>query len=436
MRFLVIGQGAREHAMTWKLAQSELVSHLFVAPGNAGTATEPKVSNVAIAATDIHSLLSWAKKNSIDFTIVGPEMPLSMGIVNQFQSAGLACFGPTQAAAQLEVSKVFSKQFMLDNNIPTAKYCRFSQADQAKAYLATCSIPVVIKADGLAAGKGVTVAISRHEALTAIDQLMINKNFGDATNNVIIESFLEGEEISMIVASDGNYYLNLSSSQNYKRRDAKDLGPNTGGMGAYSPAACMTQALEKQINQLIIEPTLAALTKNGRPYTGFLYASIMLTADGPMLLKYNCRLGDPETQVIMMRLESDFAQLIAMACEKKLHLYQPSWRHQYALTTVLASAGYPGSYEKGFPIEGLCDLDSSIKVFHAGTTANEGTIQTNGGRVLSVSALGDQTTKIQKQVNQSAKVIQWPGRFYRNDIGFRAIESTTTPQKEKYTLIN
>ena len=431
MKFMVIGQGGREHALAWKLAQSKQVTDVFVAPGNAGTANENKVRNIAIEATNIPALISWAKKNHIDFTVVGPELPLSMGIVDQFQAAGLAIFGPTKSAAQLESSKAYSKQFMLDNNIPTAKYRRFNQADEAKAYLSDCTIPVVIKADGLAAGKGVVVATSRQHALAAIDQLMIEKHLGTAANTVIIESFLEGEEVSVMIATDGSCYINLSTSQDHKRRDAKDLGPNTGGMGAYAPANGITPTRQQQINKLIIEPTLAAFSKNNTPYTGFLYAGIMLTREGPMLLEYNCRLGDPETQAILMRLNSDFADLIAKACNKKLDQYQSLWQHQYALTTVLASSGYPGLYEKGLPIVGLNNVDPAIKVFHAGTKEESGVIQTNGGRVLSLCALGDQIDQIQLMINHNAEKICWPGRFYRNDIGYRAINALHEIEEEK-----
>lgn len=429
MKILVIGSGGREHALAWKVAQSPKVSEVYVAPGNAGTALEPKVSNVPIKATDINGLLQLAQRERIDLTIVGPEAPLVAGIVDAFQVAKLACFGPSKAAARLEGSKGFTKDFLARHNIPTAAYERFTDFDAATAYIESQGAPIVIKADGLAAGKGVVLAETIPEAIDAARNMLSGDAFGDAGRSVVVEEFLRGEEASSIVMVDGRHILPFATSQDHKARDDSDQGPNTGGMGAYSPAPVVTEALQARIMAEIIEPTVQAMAAEGNPYTGFLYAGLMITADSiPKVLEYNCRFGDPEAQPVLLRLKSDLVALIAAALRGQLDKMTIDWDPRVALGVVMASGGYPGSYSKGYVISGLTSNDDdSQKVFHAGTTERDGQIVTEGGRVLCVTALGKTVTSAQTKAYELAQRINWKDVYYRRDIGYRAIarESTT-----------
>ena len=429
MKILVIGSGGREHALAWKVAQSPKVSEVYVAPGNAGTALEPKVSNVPIKATDINGLLQLAQRERIDLTIVGPEAPLVAGIVDAFQVAKLACFGPSKAAARLEGSKGFTKDFLARHNIPTAAYERFTDFDAATAYIESQGAPIVIKADGLAAGKGVVLAETIPEAIDAARNMLSGDAFGDAGRSVVVEEFLRGEEASSIVMVDGRHILPFATSQDHKARDDSDRGPNTGGMGAYSPAPVVTEALQARIMAEIIEPTVQAMAAEGNPYTGFLYAGLMITADSiPKVLEYNCRFGDPEAQPVLLRLKSDLVALIAAALRGQLDKMTIDWDPRVALGVVMASGGYPGSYSKGYVISGLTSNDDdSQKVFHAGTTERDGQIVTEGGRVLCVTALGKTVTSAQTKAYELAQRINWKDVYYRRDIGYRAIarESTT-----------
>lgn len=429
MKILVIGSGGREHALAWKVAQSPKVSEVYVAPGNAGTALEPKVSNVPIKATDINGLLQLAQRERIDLTIVGPEAPLVAGIVDAFQVAELACFGPSKAAARLEGSKGFTKDFLARHNIPTAAYERFTDFDAATAYIESQGAPIVIKADGLAAGKGVVLAETIPEAIDAARNMLSGDAFGDAGRSVVVEEFLRGEEASSIVMVDGRHILPFATSQDHKARDDSDQGPNTGGMGAYSPAPVVTEALQARIMAEIIEPTVQAMAAEGNPYTGFLYAGLMITADSiPKVLEYNCRFGDPEAQPVLLRLKSDLVALIAAALRGQLDKMTIDWDPRVALGVVMASGGYPGSYNKGYVISGLTSNDDdSQKVFHAGTTERDGQIVTEGGRVLCVTALGKTVTSAQTKAYELAQRINWKDVYYRRDIGYRAIarESTT-----------
>ncbi|MCH6583321.1 MAG: phosphoribosylamine--glycine ligase [Proteobacteria bacterium] len=429
MKILVIGSGGREHALAWKVAQSPKVSEVYVAPGNAGTALEPKVSNVPIKATDINGLLQLAQRERIDLTIVGPEAPLVAGIVDAFQVAKLACFGPSKAAARLEGSKGFTKDFLARHNIPTAAYGRFTDLEAATAYIESQGAPIVIKADGLAAGKGVVLAETIPEAIDAARNMLSGDAFGDAGRSVVVEEFLRGEEASSIVMVDGRHILPFATSQDHKARDDSDQGPNTGGMGAYSPAPVVTEALQARIMAEIIEPTVQAMAAEGNPYTGFLYAGLMITADSiPKVLEYNCRFGDPEAQPVLLRLKSDLVALIAAALRGQLDKMTIDWDPRVALGVVMASGGYPGSYSKGYVISGLTSNDDdSQKVFHAGTTERDGQIVTEGGRVLCVTALGKTVTSAQTKAYELAQRINWKDVYYRRDIGYRAIarESTT-----------
>jgi phosphoribosylamine--glycine ligase len=429
MKILVIGSGGREHALAWKVAQSPKVSEVYVAPGNAGTALEPKVSNVPIKATDIDGLLQLAQRERIDLTVVGPEAPLVAGIVDAFQAAKLACFGPSKAAARLEGSKGFTKDFLARHNIPTAAYERFTDFDAATAYIESQGAPIVIKADGLAAGKGVVLAETIPEAVDAARNMLSGDAFGDAGRSVVVEEFLRGEEASSIVMVDGRHILPFATSQDHKARDDSDRGPNTGGMGAYSPAPVVTEALQARIMAEIIEPTVQAMAAEGNPYTGFLYAGLMITADSiPKVLEYNCRFGDPEAQPVLLRLKSDLVALIAAALRGQLDKMTIDWDPRVALGVVMASGGYPGSYSKGYIISGLTSNDDdSQKVFHAGTTERDGQIVTEGGRVLCVTALGKTVTSAQTKAYELAQRINWKDVYYRRDIGYRAIarESTT-----------
>lgn len=422
MKVLIIGSGGREHALAWKAAQSTRVETVYVAPGNAGTAREPKLSNVAIGAEDIPALCNFAKQNSIDLTIVGPEAPLVTGVVNIFQAAGLRCFGPTEGAAQLEGSKAFTKDFLARHNIPTGAYQNFTDIDKALAYIKAKGAPIVIKADGLAAGKGVIVAMTLDEAEAAVRDMLAGNAFGEAGHRVVIEEFLEGEEASFICIVDGKNALPMATSQDHKRVGEGDSGPNTGGMGAYSPAPVVTDEIHRRIMKEVIEPTVAGMAAEGNPYTGFLYAGLMITADGaPKVIEYNCRFGDPETQPIMMRLKSDLTELCDAALDSKLEQTTAEWDDRVSLGVVMASGGYPGSYSKGDVISGLDGDSETCKVFHAGTKLDGNNIVTAGGRVLCVAALGNSVTEAQQSAYARVKQIDWDGAFYRNDIGYRAV---------------
>ncbi|MDG3066446.1 phosphoribosylamine--glycine ligase [Thauera mechernichensis] len=421
MKVLVIGSGGREHALAWKLAQSPKVTRVLVAPGNPGTAAEKLLQNVPV--TDIKVLVELAKREQVAFTVVGPEAPLAAGVVDAFRAAGLPIFGPTKAAAQLESSKDFAKQFLVRHNIPTAKYQTFSDAAEAHAYIDTEGAPIVIKADGLAAGKGVVVAMTADEAHAAIDMMLLDNKMGDAGARVVIEEFMEGEEASFIVMADGRNALALATSQDHKRLKDGDQGPNTGGMGAYSPAPVVTPDVHARVMREIINPTLAGMTADGVPYTGFLYAGLMIDGDGrPRVVEFNCRMGDPETQPIMMRLKTDLADLIEAAIAGKLDHTEAEWDRRFALGVVLAAAGYPDSPRKGDAITGLPANElEDVHVFHAGTADEDGQVVTAGGRVLCVTALGDNVRTAQKRAYEIADMIQFEGRQYRRDIGHRAI---------------
>ena len=424
MKVLMIGGGGREHALAWKLAQSRDVEQVFVAPGNAGTATEPKLTNVAIGATDLEALVAFAQQEQVALTVVGPEAPLVEGVVDRFQAAGLTIFGPSQRAAQLEGSKSFTKDFLARHAIPTAAYQTFTAVEPALAYLADMGAPIVIKADGLAAGKGVIVAMSEAEAEAAIRDMLEANAFGDAGARVVIEEFLEGEEASFIVMVDGDNVVPMATSQDHKRAYDGDTGPNTGGMGAYSPAPVVTPEVDARIMEQVILPTVRGMAAEGNAYTGFLYAGLMIDPQGnPKVIEYNCRFGDPETQPIMMRLTSDLAALCLAGAKGELAGKQCEWDPRAAVGVVLAAGGYPGNYRKGDVIHGLADAErAQCKVFHAGTAQNaDGEITTAGGRVLCVTALGDSVSAAQQQAYQSVNAIRWDGVEFRRDIAFRAI---------------
>jgi len=432
MKILIVGGGGREHALAWKVAQSSRVSQVYVAPGNAGTAQEVTVQNVAIAADDIVGLLNFAKTTKIDLTIVGPEAPLVAGIVDEFQRVGLRCFGASRAAAQLEGSKIFTKDFLTRHQIPTAAYGSFTEVEPALAYLKLVYLlssnkPMVIKADGLAAGKGVIIVQTEQEAMAAVRQMLAEQAFGKAGQRIVIEEFLQGEEASFICMVDGEHVLPLATSQDHKAVNDGDQGLNTGGMGAYSPAPVITLEMHNKIMQLVIEPTVRGMAAEGNPYTGFLYAGLMIDAEGtPYVLEYNCRLGDPETQPIMMRLQSDLVELCNFALDKRLHLAHLDWDKRAALGVVLVAGGYPGDYETGQVINGLAEarpleLGLAGKVFHAGTEQKAGQVVTAGGRVLCVTALGDTVKAAQTAAYQIAQPITWEHVHYRKDIGYRAI---------------
>jgi len=423
MKILVIGNGGREHALAWKAAQSPQVDEVFVAPGNAGTNQEAKLTNVDIGVTDIPALIEFAQKNAIEITIVGPEAPLVEGVVDSFKQQGLRIFGPTQGAAQLEGSKAFTKDFLARHNIPTAAYQNFTEIEPAIAYVKEMGAPIVVKADGLAAGKGVIVAQTEAEAIAAIEDMLAGNSFGEAGHRVVVEEFLQGEEASFIVMADGKNILPLATSQDHKARDNGDKGPNTGGMGAYSPAPVVTPELSEKIMQTVIIPTIRGMADEGHEYSGFLYAGLMISPDGELkVLEYNCRFGDPETQPIMMRLKSDLVELCQAAIDGKLDTVMAKWDSRAAVGIVMAAGGYPEQYDKGLVIEGLDSVDSEFsKVFHAGTADKDDQVVTNGGRVLCVVALGDTVTEAQKAVYQKVEKIHWDGAFYRTDIGYRAI---------------
>lgn len=424
MKVLIIGNGGREHALGWKVAHSPLISDVFIAPGNAGTALETKLHNVDIAVTDINGLVDFAKRQKIDLTIVGPEAPLVLGVVDAFRDAGLKIFGPTQAAAQLEGSKAFTKDFLARHNIPTAEYQNFTEVAPALAYLREKGAPIVIKADGLAAGKGVIVAMTLKEAEDAVQDMLAGNAFGEAGHRVVIEEFLDGEEASFIVMVDGKHVEPMATSQDHKRVGDHDTGLNTGGMGAYSPAPVVTIDVFQRVMEKIIYPTVKGMAAEGNTYTGFLYAGLMIDKQGqPKVIEFNCRFGDPETQPIMMRLQSDLVELCLAAVEGKLDKIQSQWDPRPALGVVMAAKGYPGKYAKHDEIHGLLPSRSTTsKVFHAGTVLEDGKIYTNGGRVLCVTALGDTVFEAQQQAYELAKSIHWEGCFYRHDIGYRAIK--------------
>ncbi|MGD8379882.1 MAG: phosphoribosylamine--glycine ligase [Gammaproteobacteria bacterium] len=422
MKVLVIGGGGREHALAWKLAQSRGVSRVFVAPGNAGTASEPSVENVNIAATDLEALRDFALAEHVGLTVVGPEAPLVAGIVDLFRQADLRCFGPDRRAARLEGSKIFAKDFLSRHHIPTAQYRTFTDPDLAADYIRQHGAPVVVKADGLAAGKGVVVARSVDEAVQAVQDMLAGNAYGDAGHRVVVEDFLEGEEASFIVMCDGSHILPLATSQDHKARDEGDRGPNTGGMGAYSPAPVVTPAVHERIMDEVIKPTVAGMAADGSPYTGFLYAGLMIGPDGtPRVMEFNCRFGDPETQPILMRLNSDLAALCDAALDQRLDSLSVEWDPRAALGVVMAAGGYPGSYRKGDVIEGLDAKLPDTKVFHAGTSERDGKVLTAGGRVLCVVALADTVTQAQQRAYERVHGIHWPDVYFRNDIGYRAI---------------
>jgi len=424
MKILIVGNGGREHALAWKAQQSPKVAKVFVAPGNAGTALEPHIENVAIAVDDIDALVDFAQAESIDLTIIGPEVPLVLGIADRFQRLGLQCFGPTAKAAQLEGSKTFCKDFMARHHIPTADYQSFTDKDEAIAYIQAKGAPIVVKADGLAAGKGVIVAQTEQEAIAAVEDMLSGNVFGEAGNRVVVEEFLQGEEASFIVIADGKHALPMATSQDHKARDNGDLGPNTGGMGAYSPAPVVTPEIHQRIMDEVIMPTLQGMAEDGIPYTGFLYAGLMIAGDGSVkVLEYNCRFGDPETQPIMMRLNSDLIDLCLAALNQELDKTSSSWDERAALGVVLAAGGYPDAYQKGAVISGLpTEEQEDSKVFHAGTQQIGNDIVTAGGRVLCACALGDTIEAAQRKAYALANTIHWDNVYYRTDIGFKAIK--------------
>lgn len=424
MNVLVIGGGGREHALAWKAAQSHAVEKVFVAPGNAGTEVEAGIENVAIAADDIDGLLAFAQEKQIGLTIVGPEAPLVLGVVDKFTAAGLSIFGPTQAAAQLEGSKAFSKDFLARHNIPTAAYGTFTDIAAAKEYVRQQGTPIVIKADGLAAGKGVIIAENESDAFAAIDDMLAGNRFGEAGSRVVIEEFLVGEEASFIVMVDGKTPLPFASSQDHKARDNGDKGPNTGGMGAYSPAPVVTPEVHDWVMQHVIQPTVEGMAAEGHPYTGFLYAGLMVAPDGTSkVLEFNCRFGDPETQPIMMRLRSDLVELCKSACAGDLAGKSIDFDPRATVGVVMAAGGYPDNYAKGDVITGIDAAEANgAKVFHAGTKLNDNNqLVTAGGRVLCVTAIGDSVTKAQQQAYTALSKISWNNAYFRTDIAHRAI---------------
>lgn len=423
MNILIIGSGGREHALAWKVAQSSKATQVFVAPGNAGSALEDKVSNVDIDVCDIEKLIAFAKDNNVEMTIVGPEAPLVIGVVDAFEKAGLNCFGPREGAAQLEGSKAFTKDFLARHDIPTAWYQNFTEIDPAIAYVREKGAPIVIKADGLAAGKGVIVAMTLQEAEDAIKDMLAGNAFGEAGSRVVIEEFLDGEEASFIVMVDGDNVLPMATSQDHKRVGNGDTGPNTGGMGAYSPAPVVTQEMHDRIMEQVIYPTVNGMKAEGNTYTGFLYAGLMIMSDGtPKVIEYNCRFGDPETQPIMMRLQSDLVELVQASFDKRLDQIDAKFDSRAAVGVVLAAGGYPASYAKGDVISGIAKATNDAKVFHAGTKVVDGNVVTAGGRVLCATALGGTVTAAQTSAYELTKAIDWNGVFYRTDIAYRAIE--------------
>ena len=420
MKLLVIGSGGREHAIAWRLAQSPRVQKVFVAPGNGGTARERGLENVAISAID--KLAEFALAENVHLTVVGPEAPLADGIVDLFRSKGLRIFGPTRACARLESSKEFAKEFMTRHRIPTAEFSSFDSSSAAHAYIDARGTPIVVKADGLASGKGVIVAMSADEAHRAVERILVERTMGAAGNRVVIEEFLEGEEASFIVLADGEHVLSLATSQDHKRLRDGDRGPNTGGMGAYSPAPVVTPELHARVAREIIQPVLAGMAQEGHRYTGFLYAGLMIDGTGnPRVLEFNCRLGDPETQPIMLRLKSDLFGLIESAMEGKLDRVEAEWDRRAALGVVLAATGYPDAPKKGDLVTGLPAPGEDFRVFHSGTALKDGVVVTSGGRVLCVTALGDSIKVAQRRAYDVAEGIRFDGMQYRRDIGHRAV---------------
>lgn len=421
MKVLVTGNGGREHALAWKLAQSARVDQVYVAPGNAGTASEPDVQNVDIDPLDFPALIRFAKEREVALTVVGPEAPLVAGAVDAFREAGLACFGPEQAAAQLEGSKSYTKSFLEKYNIPTAAYASFDDVRAAHQYLDTQSAPIVVKADGLAAGKGVVIAESIADAKATVTDMLGGELLGDAGARVVIEEFMTGEEASYIVIADGKSFLPFATSQDHKAAFDSDKGPNTGGMGAYSPAPVVTDEIERRIIERVIRPTLTGMVAEGHPYVGFLYAGLMIDDEGnPRVVEFNCRFGDPETQPIMSRLKSDLADLIEAALSGELAGCSISFDDRTALTVVMASGGYPGGYSTGETINGLDDV-AEAKVFHAGTAKSDGNVVTAGGRVLGVTALGSSVREAQEAAYNAVHAIRFSRAHYRTDIGYRAV---------------
>ena len=423
MRVLVVGGGGREHALAWKLIQSPTCEQVYVAPGNPGTAAEPNVDNVDIAVEDIPGLVTFAKNNDVGLTIIGPEVPLVMGIVDAFAKEGLRCFGPSKEAAQLEASKSFTKNFLARHSIPTADYEVFSDVAPAIAYIKVQGTPIVVKADGLAAGKGVIVAVTEEEAITAVEDMLSGNAFGEAGHSVVIEEFMTGEEASFIVMVDGENILTLATSQDHKARDNGDKGPNTGGMGAYSPAPVVTAEVHARIMAEVIEPTVKGMAADGRPYTGFLYAGLMIDSGGsPRVVEYNCRFGDPETQPILMRLQSDLIPLCEAAIDGCLNTVDVQWDSRAAVGVVLAAGGYPAAYRKGDVITGFDKIDSDdCKIFHAGTASQNNKVVTAGGRVLCATALGNTVAEAQDRAYKMIVSVSWEDMYYRTDIGYRAI---------------
>jgi phosphoribosylamine--glycine ligase len=420
MKLLVIGSGGREHAIAWRLAQSPRVQKVFVAPGNGGTAREAGLENVAISAID--RLAEFAHAENIHLTVVGPEAPLAEGIVDLFRSTGLRIFGPTQACARLESSKQFAKEFMIRHGIPTAEFSSFDTASAAHAHIDAHGTPIVVKADGLAAGKGVIVAASADEAHRAVERILVERTLGAAGSRVVIEGFLEGEEASFIVLADGEHVLPLATSQDHKRLKDGDLGPNTGGMGAYSPAPVVTPELHARVVREIIQPVLAGMAAEGQRYTGFLYAGLMIDGSGnPRALEFNCRLGDPETQPILLRLKNDLFELIEHAVDGKLDRIKAEWDRRAALGVVLAASGYPDAPKKGDVITGLPAAGEDFRVFHSGTALKDGAIVTSGGRVLCATALGDSIKVAQRRAYEVVEAIRFDGMQYRRDIGHHAV---------------
>ena len=431
MNILIIGGGGREHALAWKAAQSPQADTVFVAPGNAGTAHESGVRNVPIDAGDIEALVAFAGENAIGLTIVGPEVPLVAGVVDRFTAAGLRCFGPTRAAAQLEGSKTFSKDFLARHGIPTARYAAFTRVAEAVEYIRAQGAPIVVKADGLAAGKGVILARTEAQAIAAVEDMLSGNVFGTAGHRVVIEEFLEGEEASFIAMVDGTHILPLATSQDHKARDDGDTGPNTGGMGAYSPAPVVTPGIHRRVMNEVIRPTVHGMAAEGNPFTGFLYAGLMIAADGtPKVLEFNVRFGDPETQPIMLRLKSDLVELCLAALEGELDEVDVDWDERASIGVVLAAGGYPDAYRKGDLIEGIHAADDKhCKVFHAGTQVSNGHVVTAGGRVLCVCALGETVAEARQQVYRCIGRIKWPDMYYRTDIGYRAIAREESEKK-------
>jgi len=422
MKVLVVGSGGREHALCWKIAQSPLVDRTFCAPGNAGIADVAECVN--IDATDILNLRKFARENAVDLTVVGPEAPLTRGIVDAFQSVGLKVFGPSQQAARLEGSKVFAKQLMRRHGIPTAEFRVFNGADRAKAYLEMVGAPIVVKADGLAAGKAAIVCHTLEEAREAVDRIMVRREFGEAGDQIVIESLLEGEEASMIAFTDGRTIAVLPPSQDHKAAFDGDRGPNTGGMGAYSPAPVVTDEVAAQVEREVLVQTVHAMNREDKPFRGVLYAGIMVTDDGPQVLEFNCRMGDPETQPLLVRLKSDLVPILLATIDGTLEETEPQWDERPSVCVVMASGGYPGSYQKGYPISGLEDAAKmeDVVVFHAGTRLQEGEVLTSGGRVLGVTALGNTIREARDRAYEAVSKIHFQDAYYRTDIGKKAID--------------